>query len=287
MTQQAVQEIIEKSKTDISALHELDGGSLEVIVPPLRELWLMGLRAVEQRADYRQAGQEQEWLKSEAKAHRDPDYNAKAYEIARDILMNHPDFEWTLRTKLGRMTYLLNEEKSKPSMHPSRAYWDAHGNFSTELGFASLIPGDAAFRIIGPCLFSPYYPPYDDIDVIQHSPADRARGTLAGLLKTRCAEDLPLDIEAARAWWKANEHRFAEKETASPNTHNTSKAATPGASQNEAARAQDSQREDGSAGSTDSRSVSNGALSRVVWPATIGVLAALLLAGALFLFKRR
>ena len=36
------------------------------------------------------------------------------------------------------------------------------------------------------------------------------------LLKDRYGEELPKDIEAARAWWKANENRFAAKETAAP-----------------------------------------------------------------------
>ena len=219
----------------------------------------------------------------EAKCGHDSVYLAKVFPIAREVLTSHPDFEWTVASKLGRMIYVLNEEEARPIMKRNNEWREALSDFPQELGLARLVPGDAAFRLLGPCLFSPYYPELNHGDATQSSPAAAARGTLAQLLKERRGEELPKDIEAARAWWKANEQRFAEKESPAPKTH----AASPDASQSEAAHPRDSQREDGPSRSTDSRSVSNGAPSRMSWTATIGVLAALLFATVLFLFKRR
>ena len=276
--------LVERSKTDISELHELDEAPLHIIFPYLKDLWCNGQFTVENREIARRKGEEKDFLEMETRANRNPDYLAKAYPIARDILMSHSDFEWTLKSELERMTYDLNNlEKDERQW---KQWVEAKSSFSGKLGFAALIPGDGAFRIIGPCLFSPYHPQIDHGDALEDSPAEHARKALSAILKKRYGEDLPEDIEAARAWWKANEQRFAEKgdKTKSPNAPNN---AFPPGSQNKTASPPKAHTDDSSARSVDSHSEASASANATSWLTIAGVLAALLVIGALFLIKRR
>ena len=217
-TREEAGDIVTRSKKDPDALQEFKGASLEVMMPPLREIWTMGDYVMDMWEAVRKSGEEKEFLEHQALAHRDPYYYAKALPIARELLMSHPDFEWTVLTKLGRMNYVLNAGRPDMGTAAIREWVEANGAYPRDLDFVALIPGDAAFRIIGPCLFSPYSPMYMDWDLPIESPASRARSKLEWLLKKRYGETLPKDIEEARAWWKANENRFAAKPAGSPAT---------------------------------------------------------------------
>ncbi len=281
-TREEVSAIIEESraKKDPTLLHNLKGSSLDVLLPGLRELWSMGEYTTENWKNSRNAGREKEFLEMEASVNRDPKYSSEAYPIARDILISHPDFEWMMQTKLGRMTYVLNAEQSIRSSERSDEHTKANSDYPQELGFARRIPGDAAFRIIGPCLFSPYFETYMDIDAPISSPADWARGALSQLLKERYGEDLPKDIEAARAWWTANENRFAAKEDASPKSPNPSQNAP------EKDSPIDSQNKPVSLQATDSPPASDVTARSIRWPIAVVMASALLVAIVWFLRKK-
>ena len=274
---EAVQRVVERSKQNPEILRELSGAPLDLIMTPLWELYSIGYFTTKQREGAKQAGEEREWLKTEAIAGRDPDYLAKAYPIAWEIVTSHPDFEWTVGSKLTEMTFVLNEEQPKPSTQRSQRYAEINSDYGRQLSVAIRAPGDMAFRLLGPCLFSPYYPDIDHGDATSSSPATHARGALANLLKKRYGEDLPQDIEAARAWWKANEHRFAGKETAAPKTHDGPKSSFPTDAKGTTAPSR----------SSDSRSERDATSQQNVRNLTIGVVAALLLVVVLFLLKRR
>ena len=208
-TGEAVEQIIQRSKQNPEALRELSEAPLDLIMTPLWELYSIGEHTSRNWTAARQNNDEKEFLEMEAKCNRDPAYLAKVFPIARDVLTSHPDYEWTVGSKLTEMTFILNEEWPKPSTHRSRRFGEAGSHYGRQLSFAMSAPGDMAFRLLGPCLFSPYYPDMDFGDSSSSSPATNARGALANLLKKRYGEDLPNDIKAARAWWKTNEQRFA------------------------------------------------------------------------------
>ncbi len=277
-TRGEVAAIIEESKAkkDPALLHKLKGASLDVMLPVLRQFWMLGQHSAQNLFDGRNAGQEEEVLRSEASVNRDPKYFSEAYPIARDMLISHPDFEWTMQTKLSRMTYVLNAEQPIRSTERSNEYTNANSYFPLELGFARHIPGDAAFRIVGPCLFSPYFETYMEIDAPISSPANWALGTLSQLLKERYGEELPKDIEAARAWWKANENRFAAKEAVSPKSPNPSEIAPQKDS------APDLQNKPVSSRATDSPPTSDVTSRAIGWPIPVAILSALLAAVAWF-----
>ena len=219
-TREAVQAIVERSKKDPNALLELKGASLEFIMPPLRELGTMGIVISEQWENSLRAGREKEFFEMGARGNRDPKYYAEAYPMARDILMSHPSFEWTMRANLERISYILKREYADGVHDPGFA--PANSDYGVDLDFANCIPEDAAIRIIGPCLTTPYYPRRTDDDVPYNSSASYARFYLAGLLKKRYGEELPKDIEAARAWWITNEHRFTAEQAVVPQNETTS-----------------------------------------------------------------
>ena len=246
----------------------------------------MGRFTVTQRELAKKTGEEQEWLKTEAIAGRDPDYLAKAYPIAWEIVTNHPDFEWTVGSKLTEMTFILNEGRTNRSIRNGEPYAEANSYYGDQMHFAIRAPGDMAFRLLGPCLFSPYYPTLNHGDTTSNSPATHARWALAGLLKERYGEKLPEDIEAARAWWKANEHRFAEKESAAPKNQHASKT-SPTDAKGELATSPKSQSAEGSPHPPDSHSEPDTPSHPSGRTATIGVFAALLLAIVWFFFKKQ
>ena len=241
----------------------------------------MGRFTVTQRELAKKTGEEQEWLQTEAIAGRDPDYLAKAYPIAWETVTSHPDFEWTVGSKLTEMTFIINQGLK------SDGYSEANSYYGNQMSIARDAPGDMAFRLLGPCLFSRYYPTQNHGDTTSSSPAAHAHSALAGLLKERYGETLPEDIEAARAWWKANEHRFANKESAAPKTHHTAKTASPTNTKDEPATVLKSQSEAGSPHPPDSHSEPDTPSHPSGRTAAIAVFAALLCAVVLFLFKKR
>ena len=279
-TSEAVQEIIERSKQNPEALRELAGAPLDLIMKPLWKLSNIGEHTFNNWKAARQNNDEKEFLEMEAKCGRDPAYLAAVFPIARGIVTSHPDFEWTVGSKLTEMTFILNEGVK------NERYAEVNSYYGDQLGIARRAPGDMAFRLLGPCLFSRYYPAQNHGDTTSESPAAHARWALAGLLKERYGEILPEDIEAARAWWKANEHRFAEKESAAPKTQRPAKIAPTPDAKSEPATSLKPQSEDGSPPPPVSHSEPATPSHPRGRTAAIGVFAALLLATALFFFKK-
>ncbi len=142
--------------------------------------------------------------------------DARRIKIAREILLNHPDLEDYVSRNLKHMGEVLvegfrNEEYKKAN----RAEYNASRNcYLDYLGFAANLPDDRAFRLIGPFLFSLYHPPIDHGDVMEGSPASMAHAWLIKLARERLHVEIPNDMEGARQWWRANEHRFAAKSLA-------------------------------------------------------------------------
>ena len=99
--------------------------------------------------------------------------------------------------------------------------------------------------------------------------------------KERVGEELPKDIEAARAWWKANESRFAAKETAAPKSQDTpSKAVkkdSPADSQDKAVSSQ----------TTDSQPAPEVSPRTIRWPIPVAIVSVLLAAVAWFSRRKR
>ena len=281
-TRETAQTIVERSKTDLNALEELRGAPLEIALPPLRELWSFGEYTAKKWEECRLAGVEKEFIEEEAKLGGKPHYYSKAYLIARDILMSHPDFEWTILTKLGRMTYVLNAAEPILTGDLSNEYRDALNGYQQELNFAVRIPGDAAFRIIGPCLFSPYFPTSYDDDAPRRSPADRAHKTLARILKERYGEVLPEDIEEARAWWKANEKRFAATAIAATTSPAGTASGAPGSGPPNGSKTDVTSKQ-----GTDSQTSSATTSREIRWPIPTAIVGALLAAVVWFLTRKR
>ena len=211
-TREAVEAVIRRSATDSSALLELKDAPLDLIMPYLRSLLFESADAARRLQECRQGGNEKEFIASEKEAGRDVERLSNRLPLVQNIMMSDPNFDWTVVSKVTRITYDLNERFKKTSYVPDI-------ELVRELGFVSLIPGDVAIRIIGPSLEAPYFPVVDHGDAYIYSPASQAHEILARVMKERYGEVIPKDIEAARAWWKENEHRFAE--TPSP-------AGTPG-----------------------------------------------------------
>ena len=204
-TREEVNAITRRNLVDPTAFLELKGASLDLIMPYLTDLWFASARAARQLEECRQGGNEKEFIASEKARERDVVGLANRLPMIQNILMSDPNFEWTVASKLRRMTYDLNQTYEKTKFPASAT------DLVQEMEFAALIPGDAAIRIVGPCLEAPYFPLVADDDYLRYSPAERAREILARVVKKRYRQEIPADIEAARAWWKENEHRFAEK----------------------------------------------------------------------------
>ena len=216
-TQEEVNAIATRGRTDPNALWELKGASLDLIMSPLTYLWFGSARAAYELETYRKRGDEKQFIAEEKTRGRDVVGLANRLPIIQNILMSDPNFEWTVASKLSRMTYDLNQTFEKTKL--------AHAtDLVQEMEFVSMIPGDAAIRIIGSCLEAPHFPPIDHGDAWETSPANRAREILARVVKKRFGEDVPEDVEAARAWWKENGHRFAQKQT-TPGTPGTGNGA--------------------------------------------------------------
>ena len=176
-------------------------------MPYLRDLWSRGADATEKLEGYRRPGNEKEYrdyLANNKAVGLNPEYYASVLPVVQNILMSDPNFEWTVASKMQRMIFDLNERFNRE--HILR-----DSDFPRELKFVALIPGDAAIRIIGSCLEAPHFPDVDDGDSSSSSPAKWARNILSRVMKKRYGEEIPEDVEAARAWWKENAHRFAQK----------------------------------------------------------------------------
>ena len=218
-TQEAVSAIITRSRTDPNALLELKDAPLDLIMPSLKRVWIDADVMVDDFQQYQRAGREKEYLAGQKAAGSDPEHYKAVLPLVQNILMSDPNFEWTVASRMQRITFDLNERYN-------RTHYLVDSDFPQELGFVARIPGDTAIRIIGPCLEAPYFPVVSDDDYLKYSPADRAREILARVVKKRYGEDVPEDIEAARAWWKENEHRFAQKPS-TPEAPGTGNGALP------------------------------------------------------------
>ena len=218
-TPEEANEIVIRGKADPEVLWELKGASLDIIMPFVKNLWYASALAAKELEECRQGGNEKEYIASEKASGRDVVGLASRLPMMQSILMSDPNFEWTVTSKVRRITFDLDEHFRKWGSAPAT-------DLVFELGFVSLIPGDAAIRIIGPSLEAPHFPPIDDGDVWITSPASRAREFLAREMKKRYGEKIPEDVEAARAWWKENEHRFAQKPS-TPATPGTGNGALP------------------------------------------------------------
>ena len=63
-TGEAVEQIIQRSKTNPEALLELSGAFLDLIMKPIWELYSIGHFTLMQREGAKQAGEKREWLKT-------------------------------------------------------------------------------------------------------------------------------------------------------------------------------------------------------------------------------
>ena len=98
-------------------------------------------------------------------------------------------------------------------------------------------------------------------------------------MQERYGEALPKDIEAARAWWKANEKRFAAKETTA---HKSATAAG-----SNSVPAVDPKRGAAPKQQTDARAAAEITSHGIRWPVPTAILAALLVTIAGLWLKRR
>jgi hypothetical protein len=133
--------------------------------------------------------------------------------IASKILFEHPDLERYLADrmeKLGEWTrrrYQDGEFGLKIRFNPETI----HHRY---ISIAGQVPGDAAFRLVGPQLFA-LHAKKINADPPETTPPERARQVLTRLMQERHGgERVPMDLEEAREWWKKNEHRFAVKTSA-------------------------------------------------------------------------
>ena len=214
-----VWEVIQQSVTNPNALWELKDAPLELIYTDLRGIWMTHASLVEDRMAMKKEGREAEWLEVQAKTGRNPDYSQRAYVVARDVLLAHPDFESYLSGRIGHMSEVLLRKEADGAFQQNNA--DVPGadvDYSRLLDVAYRTPGDTAFRIIGPCLFGAYYPVRDYGDYTVSSPAVVAHGLLSSLARERLQEEIPKDVEGARSWWQSNAHRFATKPAPGPPT---------------------------------------------------------------------
>ena len=203
-TREEVDAIVRRSETDPNALLELKNARLDLTLPTLRRLLIGADMIVDELQQYRKAGREEEYRALVKTGGHDPEYYAAVLPLVQNIVMSNPNFEWTVASKMQRMTFDLNERYN-------RTHYLVDSDFPQELGFIAHIPSDAAIRIIGSCLEAPHFPDVDLGDSSARSPASWAREILARVVKKRYGEEIPEDVEAARAWWKENEHRFAQK----------------------------------------------------------------------------
>jgi hypothetical protein len=203
--------IVAKAKSDPEILRELKDAPLEKAFRALNELWATGEGLSEQRANARRRGDEaeREWIEMQNRIGRDYETPERSFPIARDILLSHPDLEAFITSSLQHENSRLTDFYTKPGEPRNYEFVDPALGYPSLLFLLNKIPGDAAIRMAGSFLSSPYFPPRNHGDYAEVSPASAARGTLAGLVRARLQENIPEDIEAARQWWVENQHRFA------------------------------------------------------------------------------
>ena len=135
-------------------------------------------------------------------------------EIARKTLYEHPDLEGYIGRHLRRMAELLEPEKPRatPENREQVEQRDiAASNIVGYINFAATLEGDGAFRLLGPRLFDRAWEA-DYGDTLSTSHGYYAVDHLRSLIRKRFpGEPEPVDLEGMKAWWKANEQRFAVK----------------------------------------------------------------------------
>ena len=98
-------------------------------------------------------GREAEYLADQARVGRDPEYSARVYPIARDVLLAHPDYETYLTGKLQHLTENMLRSSTDEEYRRKSRIPGADTDYTTYLGVAYCTPGDMAFRMIGPGVF--------------------------------------------------------------------------------------------------------------------------------------
>ncbi len=214
-SKEKVKAILAKTKTDTNALWELKEAPIELIYGDLSDLWFSGIHFGRDFENERSKGREAEWREMQKISHTDVDYFFRMLPVVRDFTLSNPNVEEFLSLRLKHYKDVLTE-KSNYTDAQRKEYYAVSDVYSGELGFASLLPTDVALRLIGPFLFTVYYPDADLGDYTVSSPATVARSALAKVAKKGLHEEIPEDIEEARKWWKDNEHRFAAKPPAAP-----------------------------------------------------------------------
>ncbi len=215
-TKAEVDRILMRAEADPSALWELKDAPIDLTYRELQILWGRGEASIERREMARKRGKEKEWLDLEKKVNRDPDVDARFFPVARDVLLSHPNLEPYISKKMEYFKDVLLRARTDPESRNKSEYSEVLGEYKGYIFFATRLPTDMGFRIAGSFLSSPYFPEQDHGDFIEPSPAACALGSLSDLAKKRLGEEIPKDIEAARKWWRENEHRFAIKPPPAP-----------------------------------------------------------------------
>ena len=217
-TSERVGKIAERGKTDPDVLWELKDAPMTLVYDTLTSFWMTHWSNVISRLDMKKKGREAEYLAEEVKFGHDPEYSARVYPIARDVLLAHPDYEAYLTGKLQHLTENMLRSSTDEEYHRKNLIPGADVDYRRYLAVAYWTPGDMAFRMIGPGVFGLDHPVLDYGDYEVSSPATHARRHLADLAKERLSEEIPDDLEGARQWWRNNEHRFAPKPPPPPRT---------------------------------------------------------------------
>jgi len=139
--------------------------------------------------------------------------------VARAILHKHPDLEGYFSRNLQRMNEVLEQTTAKKAQGKFLSSQESADESSAQyivnyILYASHLPGDVAFRLVGPRVMDREWTA-DFGDVIGKSHCYFAADALWEMIRERLpGESVPKTLEEARAWWKANQQRFTIKSTA-------------------------------------------------------------------------
>ena len=144
--------------------------------------------------------------------------HGEAGKVAFSVLLCRSDLEEYVARKIQQSIEVFVATEHEPSVDHTwhnNKFVDAGAAYRSFVTFAGSLPDDRALRLVGPALFVPDYLPSTD-DFWHQTHAIWAVEQLSKLVKGRCGESIPNEIEGARNWWRANEHRFAAKPAPSP-----------------------------------------------------------------------
>jgi hypothetical protein len=127
--------------------------------------------------------------------------------FAKQILYEHPDLERYLVDRMEKLGE-WSKRKYQDKEFAREVRFDTEALLSRYISVAKQIPGDDAVRLVGSQLFA-IHAKKINVNPPESTPAEMAHQALAWLVFERHGERIPRDLEAAREWWKKNEHRFA------------------------------------------------------------------------------